>query len=362
MTPDAPAFAPPRLVRGFVRRGLMSIALSLLVGFGIYSVQQDRLGQNLVYSLCIGTLCWFFIDIFRLSAARWALRRRDMPSARYGWPGWGWASACIAAGVLIAYPLGVNLAQLITGEAARPVLQRDAAAYVGVLLLSLAIAVSTTYFFYSRERLAAAHAEMEAAQRLASETRLKLLEAQLEPHMLFNTLANLRALIALDPPRAQAMLDHLIAFLRATLAGSRGDWHPLAAEFARLGDYLALMQVRMGERLQYRFDLPAPLTEVPVPPLLLQPLVENAIKHGLEPHVAGGVLSVCARATGDRQIELTVRDTGAGLAPGAGSGFGLEQVRERLAAVYGAAAHLELAAADDPAGGTVARIVLPLPA
>ncbi|MCM2355983.1 MAG: histidine kinase, partial [Arenimonas sp.] len=194
----------------------------------------------------------------------------------------------------------------------------------------------------------------------AAENQLKLLESQLEPHMLFNTLANLRVLIALDPPRAQAMLDRLIAFLRATLNASRVGTHTLAAEFERLDDYLALMAVRMGPRLQVAFDLPQDLRALPVPPLLLQPLVENSIQHGLEPQVEGGRIEVGARREGSRLV-LTVRDSGVGLSaapPSHGTHFGTQQVRDRLAALYGDGAAFTLAPA--PEGGTLARITIPL--
>ena len=218
------------------------------------------------------------------------------------------------------------------------------------------------YWFYSRERLAAQETAILTAQRQAAEHQLKLLESQLEPHMLFNTLANLRVLIGIDPPRAQAMLDQLIAFLRATLNGSRSSLHPLSAEFALLANYLALMQVRMGARLQTRFDLPAELAGTPVPLLVLQPLVENCIKHGLEPVVAGGRIDVSAARDGDHLL-LTVRDTGAGLSEEvhAAARFGLLQVRERLAALYGAAASLELRSAQGDEGGTLATLRLPMP-
>ena len=178
--------------------------------------------------------------------------------------------------------------------------------------------------------------------------------------MLFNTLANLRVLIALDASRAQAMLDHLIAFLRATLNASRAGLHPLADEFARIEDYLALMAVRMGPRLVTHLDLPVSLRELPVPPLLLQPLVENSIKHGLEPKIDGGRIELRAQRDGDALV-LTVRDSGVGLAATAGtqSGthFGLEQVRQRLVALYGHRARLTLEAR--PEGGTETRITLP---
>ncbi|MDQ1260375.1 MAG: histidine kinase, partial [Pseudomonadota bacterium] len=193
-------------------------------------------------------------------------------------------------------------------------------------------------------------------------------ETQLEPHMLFNTLANLRVLIALDPARAQAMLDHLIAYLRATLSASRATLHPLADEMDRLRDYLELMAVRMGPRLAYALEVPEALHAIPVPPLLLQPLVENAIRHGLEPQVEGGRITVRACTDANQRLVLEVCDTGAGLAPGApttpaapsapGRSFGLAQVRERLATLYGDQGTIELIA--QPAGGTCARVQFPL--
>jgi LytS/YehU family sensor histidine kinase len=178
--------------------------------------------------------------------------------------------------------------------------------------------------------------------------------------MLFNTLANLRALIGVDPQRAQVLLDRVIAFLRATLSASRGgETHPLHDEFARVDDYLALMAVRMGPRLAVRLELPDELRGVAVPPLLLQPLVENAIRHGLEPKVGGGRIDVAARRVGDR-LRLEVRDTGVGLRPAgsAGTRFGLQQVRERLDATFGGAARLVLEPAEG--GGTLAAIEYPL--
>jgi sensor histidine kinase YesM len=226
----------------------------------------------------------------------------------------------------------------------------------------------------TQERLASARTQAEAAQRQAAETQLRLLQSQLEPHMLFNTLANLRVLVGVDPARAQAMLDHLIAYLRATLGASRTAAHPLATEFERVDDYLALMAVRMGPRLQVLLDLPEDLRALSVPPMLLQPLVENAIKHGLEPKVQGGRIEVRARREGTT-LRLTVRDTGVGLQeaaspplapsapaahPGSNTGgFGMSQVRERLATLYGGQASATLAPATDADGGAVVTLLLP---
>jgi LytS/YehU family sensor histidine kinase len=176
-------------------------------------------------------------------------------------------------------------------------------------------------------------------------------------------------LIEADPRRAQEMLDHLIAFLRATLDASRQAEHPLGEEFARIDDYLALMKVRMGDRLRAGTALPPELAAIPVPPLLLQPLVENAIKHGLEPQRGPGDLHVSATLDGTILI-LVVADSGRGLEAAAavrarepaepGSGFGVAQVRERLQTLHGDAARFTLA--PRAAGGTRAEIRLPIAA
>ena len=359
-------------------RGLRSAGFGAFIGVALHLAFGMRLWSSLVHSVCIATLCWFWIDLGRIGVARW-LYRRDLYQgnpqavglAESRWPGWPWMLPIIVIGTIIGFSAGNALAGWITGHPSPGFLRSSLGQALSLLTLSLVPGVVITYWFYSREMIASQEAAVLTAQRQAAEHQLKLLESQLEPHMLFNTLANLRVLIGIDPPRAQAMLDQLIGFLRATLSGSRATLHPLAAEFARLADYLGMMQVRMGARLQTRFDLPAELAGHPVPPLLLQPLVENCIKHGLEPVVAGGRIDVNAARDGT-QLVLTVRDTGAGLAgvglAGAGlSGaaqegtqFGLVQVRERLATLYGAAASLELRAAGGAEGGTLATLRLPL--
>ena len=153
----------------------------------------------------------------------------------------------------------------------------------------------------------------------------------------------------------------MIAYLRATLNASRTGSHPLSAEFDRLHDYLELMTVRMGSRLHYTLDLPEDLREQPVPSLLLQPLVENSIRHGLEPKVDGGNITVQARRNGTL-LTLEVSDTGVGMGstPPNDVGFGLAQVRERLATAYGNQAVMHFM--DSPAGGTKASITFPAPA
>lgn len=320
-------------------------------------VFHQAFGNTLLYTLCIAACCSLLIQLIHEGL----VRLRGRPEDR--WLGWPAMAAILAVGVTIGNPLGTAIGNWFTGVPNSKLLQGYGSVELVVFLLGISLVpgMAITYFFRSRQRLALAQAQ-------AAEHQLRLLETQLEPHMLFNTLANLRVLIASDPARAQAMLDHLIAFLRAMLQGSRSGSHGLAAEFERLRDYLALMQVRMGPRLRSRFELPPELAEVAIPPLLLQPLVENAIQHGLEPALDGGEITVRARREG-AHVVVTVQDSGVGrasIAPASSTpaahhtGFGLQQVRERLATRFGAQASFELQS--PPEGGTLAIVRLPCPA
>ncbi len=345
------------LVVGGICLGIAALLTSL--GGGSFLVK-------LTYSVCISTVCVLVVDAVRLLTA-WGvdrLRARRGVLIQDGAAAVGWRGAVPGAllSMLVGPPVGLWLGDAFTGHTSPSLLQFGSINTRVTLTLSVIATIISVVVISTLERLHHARAQAEAAQRLAAENQLRLLQSQLEPHMLFNTLANLRVLIALDPPQAQAMLDRLIAFLRATLNASRTASHPLATEFDRLADYLALMGTRMGPRLQSMLDLPDSLRAVPLPPLLLQPLVENAIKHGLEPHVQGGRVEVRARAEGQTLV-LTVRDTGAGLREGTppeGTRFGLVQVRERLATLHGKAATMTLEPAPDADGGTLATIRLPL--
>jgi len=335
-----------------VKRFMQAVAFNTVIALGISAFGKYTLVSNLVFSQCIGLSIWALIDVAQYKL----IHQYDTQ-----WPRLLWI---VPACVVLGYGLGSTLASAMLPSHDSAGLFDEPAKLMGFLFVSLAAGGVITYFFLSREQLSAARlslaqtqAQAEAAQRQAAESQLTLLQSQLEPHMLFNTLANLRVLIDHDPTRAQAMLDHLVAYLRATLNASRTLMHPLSVEFDRLRDYLALMQVRMGARLTCTLDLPPELADVPVPALLLQPLVENAIQHGLEPKVEGGTIAVRARLHGDR-LTLEVLDTGVGLSPEREqTGFGLTQVRERLATLYGAHGTLELT--PDRTGATVARVTFP---
>lgn len=335
-----------------LRHLLQTWAFCLVIATVQYAFLPDRpYAPPVVYSLLIGTIIWAVID----------LGRHLVPSAaETGWPP-GWQGGALVAGsIVLGYFVGGATGDAICrafdlygpgGMVHTP----DHTRY-NILVTALAGLVGS-YWFYSRNRSAYLQRKMGEAQRHANEARLKLLETQLEPHMLFNTLANLRALIGVDPARAQQMLDHMIAYLRATLDASRTATHPLRAEFERLRDYLELMAIRMGPRLSYTLELPPELADVPVPALLLQPLVENSIQHGLEPKVEGGRIAVRARREG-ADLVLEVQDTGVGDSRGdtARKGFGTTQIRERLATLHGERARFDFALS---AGGSLATIVLP---
>ncbi len=334
-------------------RACVAAVFNTVIALAITAVSGETFAINLLYSQCIGLLIWGLID-----GGRYVLD----PG---GWPGARAMAVLVVCAVLLSYPAGSALADLLLGRDLLSSFGKMPRHTIGFLLMSLAAGGFGAYFLTNRELLAHARLAQEEAQRQASEARLKLLESQLEPHMLFNTLANLRALIGTDPARATAMLDRLNDFLRATLAASRTEAlagrHTLAEEFARLRDYLELIAVRMGPRLRYTLELPESLRAQPVPPLLLQPLVENAIRHGLEPSLPGGEIHVIARPAGDgNSLELEVSDTGVGCDPEPTPGFGLAQVRERLATAYPGRGRLDWHAR--PGGGTRARLILPLQA
>jgi len=337
---------------GKLQHLLQTLAFCLAVATIQYAFEPDKpYGPPVVYSLLIGVTIWAVID----------LGRHLMPSAaETGWPTGVQGVLLVIGGIVFGYVFGMFAGDAICTTFhlfdPRFVKHTEADLRSGVLITMLA-GIAGTYWFYSRNRSDYLERQVLEVRRHANEARLKLLETQLEPHMLFNTLANLRVLIGVDAERAQQMLDHMIAYLRATLDASRATTHPLQAEFDRVRDYLELMKIRMGPRLRYSLELPPELATAPVPTLLLQPLVENSIQHGLEPKVQGGRIQVSARREGEALV-LEVRDSGVGSAAGSGGkGFGLPQVRERLQTLHGTRAALVFES--DPEGAC-ARITLPV--
>ena len=210
----------------------------------------------------------------------------------------------------------------------------------------------------ARAGAAEADAERETLRRQVVEARLQALQAQIEPHFLFNTLGSVEYLIETDTARAGAMLKSLIQYLRAALPRMRSQSTTLGPESELVRVYLEILKFRMEERLNYRIDVPVGLASAQFPPMMLQSIVENSIKHGLEPKTDGGTITLLA-SIADGGLHVTVADTGLGLglSPVAGTGLGLSNVRERLYALYGDRGKLVIESI--PSGGTVVRIEIP---
>ncbi len=220
-------------------------------------------------------------------------------------------------------------------------------------------------YFSEQHRLADSRHRTELAalqsQKRESDLRLGALQAQVEPHFLFNTLASVRALVRQDAARAEATLDALVDYLRATIPRLRDGEAALRATFGEQLDlcahYLELMRLRTGDRLRYSIEVDAALRARPYSPLLLITLVENAVKHGIEPKPGAGHIAIRARVVDDL-LCVSVVDDGVGLQPGIGSGMGLANVRDQLATRFGPRASLRLTGAPD--GGAQAEIRTPM--
>src|SRR5467141_1300727 len=227
------------------------------------------------------------------------------------------------------------------------------------VLLSAAIKIAYAVRVKAEAKAAEAQevAESESLQRQVVEARMAAMQAQVEPHFLFNTLASIDHLIEVDPARASRMQKNLIALLRASMPAMREKATNLGRELEVVRPYLEILKVRMEGRLKPQVDVPEGLYSADFPPMMLQSLVENAIKHGLEPKADGGSLSVSAEVAHGK-LHVSVADTGVGFgrAAPAGTGTGLSSIRERLKLIYGPQAELRIAG-NSPAGTRVAVVV-----
>ena len=337
---------------------LVLTAIDMAGGAGIRRLRSD-FPATLVISNLIGGLVYGGMFALNRWLDGWVARLRGARRMLF-----------YVALMSVSVPLGIGLGNvLLRGTNPLVVLAQR-----GVWVYSLTTAVFVGGFMYlvhrsgerrMREAMAMARNNelIASSQRLLAEARLRALQAQIEPHFLYNTLANVVGLIGTQPASAQHMLERFIDYLRASLAASRGDHTTLASEAALLAAYLDVLAVRMGDRLRYRIDVPVDLRGFALAPMLLQPVVENAITHGLEPKLEGGEIVIGARVLGDR-VCVEISDTGGGLAESAaaskkhGGGVGLSNLRERLASLYGGAARVELLE-NQPCGMTV-RLMLPL--
>ncbi len=260
-------------------------------------------------------------------------------------------------------PLPPELKQEIRRKVQGDVWRMGLGAGLILIFIPVFILLVVSKFFIDRARASQRLAEMKRKEadyhrmsQQVTEAKLSALQAQVEPHFLYNTLASVQALTEVDPAQANAMTGHLIQYLRNALPKMRESVSTVGQEIELVRAYLNILQMRMGKRLAFEIAVPAELMEAPFPPLMLPSLAENAIKHGLEPEREGGMVTITAHAEGER-LRLVVADTGRGFADTLGTGVGLTNIRERLAALYGDAASLTLEA--NTPRGVVATIEVP---
>ena len=315
------------------------------------------LGSNFAISL---TIAFIIQGLFLLG-------RRTIGHARiqaFGtWQRTVYFAGIPIVGSLVGWPIGISLA---VGNL--DFVRRMTSSQLASSLL-LSVLISAMFFLYFSLRVGRVRADMRA-----NEAQLRLLQGQMEPHFLFNTLANVISLIDADAPRAKHMLEALTDYLRVSLGALRHDDSTLGAELELARRYLQLMQTRMGDRLRFEIEADTALVRAALMPLVLQPLIENAVKHGLEPQVDGGTVRVTAaraKIGGEDVLQVCIEDDGAGLAAAArrprrrvaggadGNGIALANLRERLQARFGTSAQLTLTELEQGTG-TRACLIVPI--
>ncbi|HWH84430.1 MAG TPA: histidine kinase [Burkholderiaceae bacterium] len=351
-----PSNAEPLALRRFRPLRTLAFALVSALGFTLLTFAltaghpgwRSAAGWARTLAVCLAFAVGIGFTIAGLyGLARRLLGRRTLTPLQMRLYYWGTP----LLGLALAVPLISAVVEAIPGAEAGPQLRTTPLGAVAFMLL-----VTALFYGYFAIR-----ARQWRAERRAAQAQLQLLQAQMEPHFLFNTLANVVGLMDADTPRAKAMLESFTDYLRASLISLRAPEHALGAELDLVEAYLRVAQVRMDDRLRFRIDVPAELRAARVPALSLQPLVENAVVHGLEPAIAGGQITISARRLG-HLIELRVVDDGVGLdaAPrvaARGHGSALANIRERLQQIADAGAALRV----EPAVPHGVQAVLTLP-
>jgi sensor histidine kinase YesM len=350
-----------RWKHGPLRDVLYTLIWNCLVGFVFLLIGTatkaraptlDDVVSMLIVANAIGyTLHAMFIVTGRLGVDRWARGKGMVFTVVY-------YTALSTVGVFIGFTV---VALAFDPNALAWITQPRWIAAMGVM--SAVISTIMAAIFFSRARQATALAALERervraerVEREATLANLRALQAQIEPHFLFNTLANVVSLIDREPATAKTMLESFIRFLRASLAATRMEHTTLGDEGELITSFLQVLQVRMGSRLRFSVDVAPNLATFALPPMLLQPIVENAIVHGLEPKIDGGDVEVRASRAGD-DVAIEIADTGVGFGAATRGGVGLTNLRERLEALYGGRARLEILE-NEPAGTRV-RVRIP---
>ncbi|MBX7228102.1 MAG: histidine kinase [Burkholderiaceae bacterium] len=350
----------PSTFRNLVFTALLCLMISALISISVV-VYGGTLSWRRLYQITFFTFVIGYTQHYLYKAVIYLTRRYP---GRTGWllhPLWQGIALPIG-GIYIGYVIAIGI---LSGGS---FFQISNGWQEFIFSCCIAIAVSwalweTVQTAQRQEIEARQRAELQAVAERADKERaraeLKTLRAQIEPHFLYNTLANIISLIDREPSTAKHITERLVGYLRHTLDASRRDDATLGDELTIIEDYLEILSLRMGERLSYSIQADSRLRAIPFSALLLQPLVENAIKHGIEPKIQGGHINISVHAT-QTFLFIDVKDTGLGFGikpQTAGSGSGLANVRARLKALYGENAQLSI---EQPKEGSLLRITLPL--
>jgi LytS/YehU family sensor histidine kinase len=304
---------------------------------GVLTLFMPPFRHEFIYSQCIG------LSILAFNAPVVFMRRGIVR----------WLAFCITLPGSVA--IGMTLAFAITGVGSW------SDSYVlSTMALGLFFGLIGSIAFLLSERIDAEVKQRKLikgeSEKREIEAHLKMLQAQIEPHFLFNTLANVSSLIDSDPVLAKKLLERLNDWLRVALVRARSDRATLDDELDMLENYLQILKIRFGERLSWRIEAGDDARRMAFPPMLLQPLIENAVRHGIEPKIGGGEIGIRASIQG-ATLRIEVSDTGAGFAPKEAGGAGLSNVSARLAALFGDSGRLSLE--NKREGGVTATLELP---
>lgn len=353
---------PSSPIRDALYTGIWSslIALFLITASRLFNRSDDSFLGDLLPSLVISNIVGYLIHGTLVAADRalggWPRRARGVTRVVYHV---AIVFVCVMVGIVLGTALLKGVSPLLYLTSSRAITTMlPFALFMGIFMF---VVLLTGERRSNADALAARQSEQIAsAAQLLAEARLRALQAQIEPHFLYNTLANVVGLIDSQPAQARRMLERFIDYLRASLDASRADAATLGAELDLAAAYLDVLAVRMGERLRYRFEVADDCRALGIAPMLLQPVIENAVTHGLEPKVEGGDIVVRASRQGE-QLTIEVSDTGAGLGGGPvkpGGGVGLSNLRARLRSLYGSDAQVQLF--ENQTSGITVRLVLPL--
>jgi len=330
-----------------VRRVLAVTALSAVAATGVLWFFTNTFLELLLIALCVGYMSMVLFTV--------ATNLRHAPLPREAMQVlavvMGSVLGTLLAGVLRGHDIGRMLSERLWGASVTMSLG------IGIGCVVVAAAILREKQARAEARLHRAEAERQQLEKNILEAKLQLMQAQVEPHFLFNTLANVQHLVENDAPAASRMLESLIQYLRAALPQMREATTTLGREIEMARAFLEIHRIRMGSRLEYTIDAPTHLLRMPFPPMMLLSLVENALKHGVDPCCES--VTVTLRAThADGRLAVSVADTGEGIVPKKGGGVGLANIRERLKALYGPDARILLE--ENQPRGVIASIEVPV--